>query len=66
MRKLGKQRSKVLRRKAEEIFKMFPDKFSKDYEKNKKALNEMKIFHTKIDRNIIAGYMVKLAQEKVL
>lgn len=66
MKKLGKQRSKVLRRKAEEIYKMFPDKFSKDYEKNKKELDAMKIFHTKIDRNIIAGYMVKLVQEKVL
>lgn len=55
-----------MRRKAEEIYKMFPDKFSKDYEKNKKELNAMKIFHTKIDRNIIAGYIVKLAQEKIL
>lgn len=66
MKKLGKQRSKVLRRKAEELYKMFPDKFSKDYEKNKKELNEMKVFQNKIDRNIIAGYMVKLVQEKVL
>jgi len=45
---------------------MFPDKFSKDYEKNKKELNEMKVFQNKIDRNIIAGYMVKLVQEKIL
>jgi small subunit ribosomal protein S17e len=56
----------VLRRKAEELYKMFPDKFSKDYESNKKILDSMKIFQNKIDRNIIAGYMVKLAQEKVL
>jgi len=45
---------------------MFKDKFSTDYEKNKKALNEMKIFPNKIDRNIIAGVIVKLAEEKVL
>lgn len=63
---MGKQRSKVLRRKAEEIYNMFKDKFSTDYEKNKKALNEMKIFPNKIDRNIIAGVIVKLAEEKVL
>jgi len=66
VKKLGKQRSKVLRRKAEELYKMFPDKFSKDYESNKRVLDSMKIFQNKIDRNIIAGYMVKLAQEKVL
>jgi ribosomal protein S17E len=66
VRKLGKQRSKVLRRKAQEIYKMFPDKFSTEYEKNKKALNEMKIFQNKIDRNIVAGVIVKLAEEKVL
>lgn len=63
---MGKQRSKVLRRKAQEIYKMFPDKFSTEYEKNKKALNEMKIFQNKIDRNIVAGVIVKLAEEKVL
>lgn len=45
---------------------MFPEKFSKDFENNKKVLDGMKILHTKIDRNIIAGYMVKLAQEKIL
>ena len=66
MRKLGKQRSKILRRKAEEIYKMFPEKFSPDNEKNKKELNALKIFQNKIDRNIIAGYMVKLATKKEL
>jgi len=63
---LGKQRSKILRRKAEEIYKMFPEKFSPDYEKNKKELDALKIFQNKIDRNIIAGYMVKLATKKEL
>ena len=63
---MGKQRSKVLRRKAQEIYKMFPDKFSTEYEKNKKALNEMNIVQNKIDRNIVAGVIVKLAEEKVL
>jgi len=61
---LGKQRSKILTKKAEEIYKIFPDRFTTDFEENKKALNELKIFTTKIDRNIIAGHLVKLVKEK--
>ena len=58
---MGKQRSKILRRKAEELFEMYPEKFSDDFEKNKKELEELKIFPTKISRNIVAGILVKLA-----
>jgi ribosomal protein S17E len=63
---LGKQRSKVLRRKAEELHKLFPSKFSVDFENNKTVLEGMKLFKSKTDRNIVAGYMVKLAKVKEL
>ena len=63
---MGKQRSKVLRRKAEELYKLFPDKFSNDFEKNKKALEETKLFKSKTDRNIVAGCLVKLTAKKEL
>lgn len=61
---MGKQRSKVLEKKAEALFEMFPDKFGKDFEKNKRILDELKIDFTKIDRNLIAGCIVRLVQKK--
>ncbi|MBS3060032.1 MAG: 30S ribosomal protein S17e [DPANN group archaeon] len=63
---MGKQRSKILRRKTEELYKMFPQDFSTDFEKNKDSLNKLRIFQSKISRNISAGYLVKLAGEEVL
>jgi len=66
VKRLGKQRSKLLRRKANQIYEMFKDKFSVDFEKNKEVLNGMKVFQNKIDRNIVAGCIVKLAKVKEL
>jgi small subunit ribosomal protein S17e len=56
----------MLRRKAEELYKLYPEKFSTDFDHNKQALKEMNIFQSKGPRNIVAGLMVKLAQEKEL
>ncbi|MEM0372357.1 MAG: 30S ribosomal protein S17e [archaeon] len=61
---MGKQRSKILRRRAEELLELYPNKFSKDYEANKKALDELKMFPTKISRNIVAGILSKIVEEK--
>lgn len=63
---MGKQRSKVLRRKAKEIYEMFPDKFSTDFEHNKKALEELNVFTSKTDRNIVAGIIAKMTRPKEL
>lgn len=59
---MGKQRSKVLRRKAEEIFKMLPEKFSPDFGKNKLALQELNLFSSKTDRDIVAGVITNLSK----
>jgi small subunit ribosomal protein S17e len=66
VKSLGKQRSKVLHKKANEVYGMFPDKFSTDFEANKRALDELDVFTSKIDRNIVAGIIVKLAKPKEL
>jgi ribosomal protein S17E len=66
VKRLGKQRSKILRRNAEAIYNMFKDRFGTDFEKNKKVLDEMKIFQNKLNRNIVAGCIVSLARVKEL
>lgn len=58
--------SKILRKKAKELYKHFPKKFSTDFEKNKDVLKEMDIFPTKGPRNIVAGLICKLAEQKPL
>ncbi len=63
---MGKQRSKILHRKSKELYELFPEKFTTDFEENKKALNELDIFPNKISRNIVAGILVKMAAEKEL
>ena len=63
---IGKKSTKSLRRNAKEIYELYPDKFTNDFEINKKSLEELKIFSSKLSRNIVAGLLVKLATEKVL
>lgn len=49
-----------------ELKKMFPDKFTVDFDQNKKTLDEMQVFQSKTQRNLAAGYLVGLSKEKVL
>ncbi|MBI1973293.1 30S ribosomal protein S17e [Candidatus Micrarchaeota archaeon] len=61
---MGKQRSSVLRRKAEKLFEMFQDRFSDNFDQNKRFLDTLHIFNDKISRNIIAGIIVKMVKTK--
>ena len=63
---MGKQRDKSLTNKMKELKKMFPDKFTVDFDQNKKTLDEMQVFQSKTQRNLAAGYLVGLSKEKVL
>ncbi|MEM0118425.1 MAG: 30S ribosomal protein S17e [Conexivisphaerales archaeon] len=48
-----------VRRLATELINQFPDKFTSDYEANKKVLTELAIFRSKSLRNEIAGYITR-------
>jgi len=63
---MGKKSTKSLRRKAQEIYNLYPDRFTTDFEHNKKSLDELEIFTGKLSRNLVAGLLVTLATEKVL
>lgn len=45
---------------SEAILKRYPDKFTPDYEQNKKILEELAIIPSKQLRNNIAGYISKV------
>jgi small subunit ribosomal protein S17e len=57
---LGKVRPEKVKKMARDLTKRYPDKFTTDFENNKKALNSMaKIYSSKL-RNLIAGYITRL------
>jgi len=66
VKNLGKQRSKILRAKARQLIEAYPDKFTTDFDKNKQALKDLKLFNSTTDRNICAGILVKVAKPKQL
>ncbi len=62
---LGKSVAKGLKYKAEVLLEEFPERFGNNFEKNKSMLNELKDLHlSKVTRNILAGYIVRLAKQK--
>ena len=63
---MGKLSNKVLRKRAWEIYDLYSDKLSVDFEQNKKFLESLDIFPSKVSRNIVAGLLVKLSTERVL
>ena len=63
---MGKQRSKVLANKIKDLYNAYPDKFSEKFDDNKKALDELDLFQSKLQRNMAAGYLVRLAKQEVI
>lgn len=61
---MGKTVSKVLRHQAEQIYEMHKDKFSPDFDQNKNALKGLGIYTSKLNRDVVAGILCKLAKPK--
>jgi len=58
---MGKILTSGLKNKALEVYKLYPDKFSTDFDHNKQVLNELEIPFSKKVRNVIAGYLCRVA-----
>ena len=46
-----------VRRISSDLLSKYPDKFYPDFERNKKAVNELAKIRSKVLRNTIAGYL---------
>jgi small subunit ribosomal protein S17e len=46
-----------VRRISSELLSKYPDKFYPDFERNKKAVNELAKIRSKVLRNTVAGYL---------
>jgi len=58
---LGNVRTEKIKRVARELFRRYPDRFTSDYEQNKKMLMSLVNLPSKKLRNMIAGYITGLA-----
>ena len=61
---IGRIKTNVIKVNAKELVSICPDKFSKDFEKNKSVLKEMDISESMHVRNKIAGYISGLIKRK--
>ena len=61
---MGKVRTELVKRIARELVERFPDKFTTDFETNKKLVESLtNISSTKL-RNRVAGYITQLQNQK--
>ncbi len=61
---MGKAVSKGLKYRGEVLLRELPEKFGSDFEKNKASLDEIELGLSKTSRNVLAGYIVRLASKK--
>ena len=54
---MGRIRQTFIKRTGDELIEKFEDKFTTDFETNKKAVEEVALISTKRLRNRIAGYI---------
>jgi small subunit ribosomal protein S17e len=57
---MGKRRTSSVSRIAIRLIKDYPERFTTNYDENKKVLDELIYFPSKVLRNKVAGYIVRL------
>lgn len=60
---MGRIKTSSVKNIARELLEKYPDKFSVDFEKNKKILAELAEFESKRIRNIVAGFITALKKQ---
>ncbi|MEM5776874.1 MAG: 30S ribosomal protein S17e [Candidatus Aenigmatarchaeota archaeon] len=61
---MGNIRTTQIKNVSEKLVKMFPDKFSKNFEENKRIVSELLHIKSKDVRNKIAGYITHIVEKK--
>ncbi len=59
---MGKAVPKSIKSRAEYLLENFKEKFSTDFEKNKTVINGIDLPLSKVDRNIMAGYISRIIE----
>jgi small subunit ribosomal protein S17e len=53
-----------IKRKSTTVLEKYPDRFGPDFEKNKKALQEIAVTKSKVLRNRVAGYITSYLRKQ--
>jgi len=61
---MGRIKTKLIKRTSNKLMKLFSEKFSVDFDKNKLVLEETAEIRSKKLRNGVAGYLVRLVKRK--
>lgn len=61
---MGRIKTKLIKAKTREFLEAYPDRFSKDFNENKQAIQELSDVASKKMRNAIAGYLVRKKREQ--
>lgn len=61
---MGSVRSLYIKRAAREILEKHPNKFTKDFSENVRALDELIKTDSKTTRNRVAGYITKILKRE--
>lgn len=63
---VGKVRPSYIKRTTRQLLDAYPDRFSDDFEENKRAVMELTDIKSKRVRNRVAGYITRLVKRKRL
>ena len=61
---MGKAVPKGIKTKANTLVKLYKDKFSIDFEKNKKFIDSLSLPLPKLTRNLLAGFITKMYKKE--
>jgi small subunit ribosomal protein S17e len=61
---MGNIKQTFIKRVARELFDRYPNEFTRDFEHNKKKVEELTTVQSKTIRNRIAGYLTRLVRMK--
>ncbi len=62
---MGRIKTRMIKNIGKKLVKMYPDKFTTDFEHNKAVLKELGIIDSKKVRNKVAGYIVRLKKREL-
>ncbi len=61
---MGRIKTTLVKRNVKELIQIYPNKFSKDFDDNKKMITDTTELNSKKLRNVMAGYMTRLMRVK--
>ncbi len=61
---MGKAVPRIIKQRSNELLRLYPESFSKDFEKNKEFLKSLKLPFSKTEINLMSGYISRKIVDK--